>query len=229
MLSAPAAPDRSARAWRRVVWFSLSLLGLWLLTQGQAFLTGAEATPPVVVHDEAGTAASDPAALLPPSAYPALFTWGNVAALALLVSGGVLAWMLHQRRTVSGSAPATALIPLGRLPLAPQQELRLVACQDDVLLLGVTQGQISLLQRYPRSAFETAPVGAPAEAPSPTLAAQPADSAAPTSTRPEAPRAQAAAPSGPSPDFASLLFRLQRAQRRSTTPAAPAPASSHAA
>ena len=43
------------------------------------------------------------------------------------------------------------------MQLAQGQQLRLVRCGGEVLLLGVTGGQISLLRRYPDDAFEHVP------------------------------------------------------------------------
>ena len=43
---------------------------------------------------------------------------------------------------------------LGHMSLAQNQQLRLVRCADDVLLLGITSGQITLLKSYPHDAFE---------------------------------------------------------------------------
>ena len=45
---------------------------------------------------------------------------------------------------------------LGHMSLAPNQQLRLVRCGDDVLLLGVTSGQISLLKSYDSVEFAEA-------------------------------------------------------------------------
>ena len=42
----------------------------------------------------------------------------------------------------------TPLQSMDQMTLAPNQHLRLVRCGDDVLLLGVTTGQITLLKRY---------------------------------------------------------------------------------
>ena len=42
---------------------------------------------------------------------------------------------------------------LGHMSLAQNQQLRLVRCGDDVLLLGVTSGQITLLKSYPHDEF----------------------------------------------------------------------------
>ena len=77
---------------------------------------------------------------------------GYLGALALLLGGVALA--LYLRRS---AAPESAALmrPLGNFKIAPNQQLRLVACGEDVLLLGVTAGSISLLKTYPHDAFAT--------------------------------------------------------------------------
>ena len=82
---------------------------------------------------------------------PRLFSVGNLIAFALLAGGGAFA--LHLRKQTGGPAAVTHLHPVGQLQLAQGQQLRLVRCGGDVLLLGVTSGQITLLQRYPAGTF----------------------------------------------------------------------------
>ena len=74
---------------------------------------------------------------------------GNVIAFLLLAGGG--AWAIHLRRRQDGPGEAArepALRALDTLTLAPGQSVRLVALGDEVLLLGVAQGGVSLLCRY---------------------------------------------------------------------------------
>ena len=75
---------------------------------------------------------------------------GYLGALALLLGGVALA--LYLRRS---AAPESAALmrPLGNFKIAPNQQLRLVACGEDVLLLGVTAGSITLLKTYPHDAL----------------------------------------------------------------------------
>lgn len=89
-----------------------------------------------------------------------VFSMGNLLALVLLAGGG--AWALHLRRRAPGGPHSTGpLEPVGQMDLAPNQQLRLVRCGGEVLLLGVTSGQITLLQRYDPDAFDPAPPGSP--------------------------------------------------------------------
>lgn len=71
---------------------------------------------------------------------------GYLGALALLLGGAALA--LYLRRTAQPEG-AALMRPLGSFKIAPNQQLRLVACGEDVLLLGVTAGSITLLKTYP--------------------------------------------------------------------------------
>ena len=73
----------------------------------------------------------------------------------LLLGGGGLAWYLRRQRGSDGS-PAVPIETLGRLNLAPNQQLRLVRCGGEVLLLGVTAGQITMLKSYDEEAFRAA-------------------------------------------------------------------------
>ena len=75
---------------------------------------------------------------------------GYLGALALLLGGAALA--LYLRRTAQPEG-AALMRTLGSFKLAPNQQLRLVACGEDVLLLGVTASTVTLLKTYPRAAF----------------------------------------------------------------------------
>lgn len=83
-----------------------------------------------------------------------IFTWGNVAAFLLLAGGGGAALYLHQNRTQTGTT--TPFRPLGKMALGSSKHIRLVACGGEVLLLSVTDDEITLLKTYARDAFEDA-------------------------------------------------------------------------
>lgn len=169
------------------------LLLLWTL--------GRDATQPprpadtVVYSDDAGATAASVSARPPAGPTYSLISWGNAAALLLLVGGGALAWRL-QRRQRGGAVEAGAFLePLGRLALAPQQDLRLVACGETILLLGVTAGQISCLHTFTRAEVEAHLDASPTEP-----ARTGAQSAAPTTARAATP------PAGG--DFGTLLRQM---------------------
>lgn len=90
-----------------------------------------------------------------------VFSWGNVAAFLLLAAGG--AYALYLRQNGSGTESSTPFRPLGQLTLGQSQDLRLVACGGEVLLLGVTDDEITLLKTYPVDAFEPPDADATAE------------------------------------------------------------------
>lgn len=157
------ASPRAQRLWNRVLLFAGGLLVLWALVQ---FVPAPDfGTQPPVHSDEAGTVAARPDSL-PTAEAPSLLTPGRIAALLLLAGGGVLAVVLHRRNVGGGGrAGSMPLEPMGTFTMAPNQDLRLVACGDEVLLLGVTPQQISLLKTYPREQLETLPPGDEAPAP----------------------------------------------------------------
>lgn len=81
-----------------------------------------------------------------------VFTWGNMMVLLLLGGGG--AYALYLRQQGENTASTAPFRPLGQLALGQSQNLRLVACGEEVLLLGVTDDEVTLLKTYPPDAFE---------------------------------------------------------------------------
>ncbi|MFQ5571035.1 MAG: flagellar biosynthetic protein FliO [Rhodothermales bacterium] len=152
-----AAPDRARQLLKRALLFGAGLVLLWLAVQlapGPSLSETAE--PQAVVSgamEEGGR--SSPAALQ-------FLSWGNVAALVLLAGGGGLAYYLR-RRSRGGRGPATLIQSVGHLVLSPNQQLRLIRCGDEVLLLGVASGQITLLKTYAGDAFGAEKVQPPGE------------------------------------------------------------------
>jgi flagellar biogenesis protein FliO len=83
-----------------------------------------------------------------------LFSVGNLLALGLLAGGG--AYALHLRKRTGGGGGPALFEPVGQMQLGQGQGLRLVRCGGEILLLGVTSGQITLLSTYPDDAFDDA-------------------------------------------------------------------------
>jgi flagellar protein FliO/FliZ len=137
---------------RRALLLGGALLGLWMLVQATALVPSTRASAQQSEADPEHTEASPTAS--PRSSLP-LFTWGNAAAVLLLLAGGGYALYLHRRGTAP-SAPS-AFRPMGQLSMGPSQQLRLVACGGEVLLLAVTDDAVTLLKTYPQSAFDTVP------------------------------------------------------------------------
>lgn len=120
-------------------------MALWVLVQATALIPSVEGAE----------RAERKAATSPPTTSDAginLFTWGNLSALLVLVGGG--GYALYMRRRVTSEDGSTALQPVGQLALGQSQHLRLVACGDEVLLVGVTEETIELLKSYPRETFD---------------------------------------------------------------------------
>lgn len=126
------------------------LLILWLAIQ----FMPAPSAPPPVASDEAGTVATTPNTASK-SGSLTIFTPGRIAVIVLLLGGGALALYLRQRSSANGEA-AALIQTLGQVQISQDQHLRLVCCNDEVLLLGVTSNEITLLKSYPRSSFDLA-------------------------------------------------------------------------
>jgi len=119
-------------------------VALWVLVQATALIPSVE-----------GAERAERKASSPPTTSDAginLFTWGNLSALLVLVGGG--GYALYMRRRVASENGSTALQSVGQLALGQSQHLRLVACGDEVLLVGVTEETIELLKSYPRETFD---------------------------------------------------------------------------
>ena len=146
-----ATPDRTRHLLRRALLFGGGLALLWLALQLAPTPSPADApTPFAEIADPA-----DGVAVRPHPTAPRLLSTSNLAALVLLAGGAGLAFFLR-RRSREGGGPVTPLQSMDQMTLAPNQHLRLVRCGDDVLLLGVTTGQITLLKRYDFTEFDGA-------------------------------------------------------------------------
>ncbi len=143
--SRAASPERTRHLLRRALLFGAALALLWVALQ----LAPQRAPAPGAVPITEASEVDDGVAVRsrPASSTPTLFSAGNVAVLVLLLGGAGFAFFLRRRSKDGGSA-AMMLQTLGQMSLAPNQQLRLVRCGDDVLLLGVTSGQITLLKAY---------------------------------------------------------------------------------
>lgn len=148
-LSLSGTPPIEARRYlKRAFLFGAGLLLLWVALQ----LVPSPSSPPetAVYSDDAGTVAAR-AEQRPSPRTPRLFTPGTLAALLLL--GGGVAVAVHLRRTSTGEGP-NAITPLGEYALGPNQSLRLIECAGEVLLIGVTGGQVNLLRSYAADQFD---------------------------------------------------------------------------
>ncbi|WP_397546118.1 FliO/MopB family protein [Rhodothermus marinus] len=126
---------------RRLLLLGGGLVLLWLALQW--------ASTPAVPPASSPPAPTDSTLTLPvrsesASPYPSI---RYLLVLLVLTAGAVLALYLHRRtRTLPGPA---LLRPVGQLSLGPGQQIRLVACGDELLILGVTSQQITLLKSLP--------------------------------------------------------------------------------
>lgn len=126
---------------RRLLLLGGGLLLLWLALQWAAAPSSISPASSAPAADSARVplARSDPA--------PSLLSLRYLLVLLVLAAGALVALYLHRRtRTLPGPA---LLRPLGQLSLGPGQQIRLVACGDELLILGVTTHQITLLKSLP--------------------------------------------------------------------------------
>ncbi|NNE69662.1 MAG: flagellar biosynthetic protein FliO [Rhodothermales bacterium] len=82
---------------------------------------------------------------------PSLFGPGYLLVLVILGIAGTWALWLKGRRDTD--SPSSRLTEIGRFRLGPQQQIQLVRCAEEVLVLGVSNGGINLLKAYPADAF----------------------------------------------------------------------------
>lgn len=147
----PSPSDTTGVSTRRLAWYAVYALGalvaLWVLVQAAALVPSAEGADPPEREAAASPSRSSDAGV-------DLFTWGNLSALLVLVGTG--GYALYVRRHASPEEGSAALRPIGQLGLGSSQQLRLVACGDEVLLVGATEETVELLKTYPREAFEDA-------------------------------------------------------------------------
>lgn len=153
MASLFARLSASSDASRPVLHRALAVMGalvvLWVVVQATALVPSTTAS----AHQSAAEdATSPPVSAASGRSSVEIMTWGNAGAVLLLVAGGGYALYLRRRR--EPDATASALRPMGQLSLGPSHTIRLVACGGEVLLLGVSADDVTLLKTYPKDAFD---------------------------------------------------------------------------
>lgn len=133
---------------RRAGLFAAGLVLLWIALQ---LLPSPPVDPPVFADDAGAVAARAADSTHDPG--PRLFSFGNLAALAILVGGGIFAYVTHRRSRIGGSGKSL-IEPVAELSLGQGQELRLIRCGGEVLLIGVSSQQISVLRHFAGDSFE---------------------------------------------------------------------------
>lgn len=146
-----STPSTESPSPRRLARYGLYLVGamvaLWV--GGRAVTMSSPTAPSTSQPTDTTMTASSPAS--GGEAGIEVFTWGNVAAVLVLAGGG--AYALYLRQNGGGTASTSLMRPLDQMSLGPSKHLRLVACGGKVLLLGVTDDEVTLLKTYARDAF----------------------------------------------------------------------------
>lgn len=135
---------------RRAALFGGALLLLFVALQ---LLPSSPPDPAHLYSDGLGTVASKPQSAEAAPRPESTFRPGYFFALALLAGGGAFALYLRKRNGPAGPSNMP-LRTVGALQLEPGQQLRLVACGEEILLLGVTSSQITLLKSFPADTFD---------------------------------------------------------------------------
>lgn len=141
---------RNGSSSRTLFYYLLLIGGGLLLLWGLIVLIPSSPPPSPVASDEAGTVATS----VEESDGLTVFTPGRIAVLVLLAGGAAGAYYLQKRSNEQSTSTAVALQSLGQLPLSPNQQLQLVRCSDEILLLGVSPNEIRLLKSYSEAEFE---------------------------------------------------------------------------
>ena len=154
LFSSDPAPEPPSP--RRLARYGLYLVGamvaLWVVTRAVALPpSSSEGSAPVDDQSADSTVVAPSTASTGGSSIE-VFTWGNAAAVLLLAGGGAFALYLHQNREKVQTT--TPFRPLGQLSLGASKHVRLVACGGEVLLLSVTEDEVTLLKTYPQEAFD---------------------------------------------------------------------------
>lgn len=139
--------DSTKRYLFRAALFGAALFLLWGLLQFSP------SSPPSPEDASSASSSATDAPALNTASGPELFSWGNLAALLLLAGGGALAFYLH-RHSQNGESSASYLQVIEKRSIGQHGQLHLVTCGDDVLLLGVTSKDITLLKSYTRDELD---------------------------------------------------------------------------
>ena len=125
---------------------ALALAVLWIATR---FFTTSVPPAPADVPEEATAARVTEGA-----ERASLFRPGYLAAFALLAGGAGFALYLRRR---SGEASPTRemLRSVGKLQLGPGQQVHLVSCGDELLVIGATNANVTLLKSFPAPTAST--------------------------------------------------------------------------
>lgn len=147
----PNPPSTGQQLFKRFIALGAGLLMLWVaLTvmpephkkrQPVVFSAQSDAMAETGNTDSIGTSST--------SLTPGL---GKISAVLLLAGLMGFAWYRH-KKSPAGQYKANALSSLGKIQLSPNQHVHLIHCGPDVLLVGATNNQISLLHTLPLSAL----------------------------------------------------------------------------
>lgn len=140
-LSSGVRPDTRSYL-RRAAFFGAGLLLLYIALQ----LMPTSTPSAEVTADDAGAVAQSLTRDAGPGTGP-----GMIIAALILIGGAAFAMFLRKR--TAGASPASHLQTIADMPITQDQRIRLVRVRDEVLLLGITSGQITVLQTYAADEF----------------------------------------------------------------------------
>jgi flagellar protein FliO/FliZ len=143
----PSPVNRSVL--KRIIFFAAALLLLWVALQLKPAPGPISDTSSL--YTENSDAVADPTA---PIDEPAPYRVAPFLTALVLAALLAFAYYRYRRTSVVSEAPHPIEL-IAQQPLGPGQELRIVRCAGQMLLLGVTSNQISLIDRLPESLPET--------------------------------------------------------------------------
>ncbi len=146
-----AAPPPPATLLKRILFFGAALLLLWLAVSLLPDGSAPKTDEPVYAGETGAIARNTAGAPHERS----LFGPGYLVAIVLLAGGAAFAVYLRKQRGAPG-VESTPIRTLGRVQIAQNQQLRLIACGGEVLLLGVTAQGIGLIRSFPEETFAAA-------------------------------------------------------------------------
>ena len=147
---APKSRTSTQQLLNRALTFGAGLILLW--TAFHFVPKSGSAAQPIVISDDSGTVATSSTSL-PPAENVFPIGLGQLLVILLLL-GLIGAAIYQQKKTKTPASAAPEFSNIGRLQLSPQQHVHLISCGEELLLVGATNTQITLLHQVAAGALQ---------------------------------------------------------------------------